>query len=575
MPSSKITPVPFETVGQLLTSGHLLDIPLNQRALEWDFSKMQSVWNDLREIAENPLLEHFMGFMVFQSAGTKQKPVYVVQDGQQRLMCLVSITGILYRLLLERDPSKSASQQASLANLFQTHNRPRLKLDSHHEHLSALLNQGIAGQPLGKERKSAAKFQKAFHELERTIRAELSSLSDEQLRDWASSYIIALHDRALLMAVSVTSPALALKIFYRLNVGGVALSASDIAKNLAYLAAERQHVPEREVTDRWERLVELVPFSSLSDFLRYWAEMQDEAMLKKKGSLDLALQEHCGNDVVAYLDKLVKSAQSLHDWWNESQGISIPVGEALRLLGRPALAYPLLWVADELLSDGVITLADRDAIAKAVECYIFRELTVGKRKTNEIRAHLILSATELRTNGATAAIGVLSAKSPDSVFQQAFETWVTRTKTKQFYVLREIERRLSEGQPTPGASYSWTDDKKTRAWEIEHICPIAKKAVLTVEVNRIGNLVLLEKALNRACKDKDFAGKRIIYRSGRTGPRPLHGSKMSAVVGGNYPTGIVYTALVAMSKIPLFGDKQIQARQKELAAVAVQQWKIS
>jgi hypothetical protein len=98
---------------------------------------------------------------------------------------------------------------------------------------------------------------------------------------------------------------------------------------------------------------------------------------------------------------------------------------------------------------------------------------------------------------------------------------------------------------------------------------------LSIEVNRIGNLVLLERALNRACRDKDFAEKRRIYKHGRKGPHPLDGSRVSSVVGGKYPKGVVYTALTEKTGTKVFGDKQIIDRQRELAALALVVWRVS
>jgi hypothetical protein len=573
MAISKISRFPSETVGQLLASGCVFEIPLNQRSLAWDSAKMKSVWADLVEATNNEW-EHFMGFMVFQKAGSRALPKFVVQDGQQRLMCLVSISGVLFRLLSEKDPKGSNAQKAALFNTFSIHGSPRLALDAHHEHLSVMLETGQPGRPPGEERQSAVKFTRAFKELESQIRNDLGSLSPSGLRSWVDKYLETLRRRVLFVAITVKSSALALKIFYRLNSGGVPLSQSDIAKNLAYLQAEREQIAEREVTSRWSTLVDLVPYSSLTTFLRYWAEMQDEEIIKEK-DLHLHLAAHCAGGVIPFLDELLESAQSLHDWWAGNKTKNSRVSDALQLLGRPALAYPILWVGDGLVAAKAITADEADALASAMENYIFRELTVSKRKTNDIEQHLVACAKVLRTKGAVAAIRTLASKSADSAFEEKFRTWVTRSKAKQFYAVRAIERKLTEDKPTVAADFKWSGKATSRAWEIEHICPVAKKSSLSIEVNRIGNLVLLERALNRACRDKDFAEKRRIYKHGRKGPHPLDGSRVSSVVGGKYPKGVVYTALTEKTGTKVFGDKQIIDRQRELAALALVVWRVS
>ena len=571
-----------ETVGGLLDTQYLFEIPLNQRSLSWSGTDLKTVWVDLLDCA-NSGYPHFMGFMVFENRPRNGKPNLIVQDGQQRLMCLLSITGILYRSI--KDDPDAAGEATSLRSWIERHGAPRLALDHHHGHLSKLLVNGTAEPHPGTEPKTAKKFRSAFASLEREIIAFTGKKTRPELQAWVRTFIRALQEDVYLISVTVNSPALALRVFDRLNARGVKLSQADIVKNMLYRAAHDQGQAEGEISTEWDRLVATVPFASITTYLRYWAQMADCKPYSEK-ELPNVLRSRIERDPLAFLQGLNVSARYLRDWWDCSQTskhIDKTVAEHLELIGHPQLAYPMLWRASELHSEASITTAELSSLAKSVEHFVFRELVVMKKKTSDIELHLIASMQALFEHGFATSQKVLRDKSDDEEFTKHFSTWTVRRSKKQFYTLREIERFLGS---SPGTSYVWKDDKRTRSWEVEHIYPQGSRSssnskgttshVLTVEVNRIGNLVLLERKLNNHVKDKSFEEKKKVYKSGFRTKRSSHARSQMVAVNGPVAEEVGkdrYQVLTAI-KAKDFGDEQVKKRQSQLAALAPDIWQI-
>ena len=574
-----------DTVGGLLDTNYGFEIPLNQRALSWRAVDLKTLWTDLLEatITGNP---HFMGFMVFENRRQNRKRILVVQDGQQRLMCLLAIAGILYRAIAD-DPN-AASEANSLRRWIDNHGTPRLVLDHHHHHLSELILSGKAGPHSGTEPLTAKRFASAFKSLEQEIQDFTSKKTKPELKTWVHTFVRTLQEQVYLISLMVESPALALRVFDRLNASGVKLSQADIVKNMLYQAALDKGQQESQISTQWDNLVTTVPFANVTTFLHYWAQFQDCESYAEK-DLPEAVRARIEADPISFLKALNLSAKHLREWWDCSQTsatVDKSVAENLKLIGRPQLAYPLLWRASELRVANLISDAELASLAKSLERYIFRELVVTQRKTSEIEQHLISATAELIENGPTKSQGVLRNRSNDEEFSTHFSNWTVREVKKQFYTLREIERFLGSGSPSPGTSYTWQDDKRTRAWEVEHISPKAPRKGAgsskppsnprTVELNRVGNLVLLEKALNNHVKDKSFVEKKKVYKDGFSTKRKSHSGSQMIAVSGPVPKQVgkkKYRVLTDFSS-KTFGDKEIIERQNELAALAPEIWRI-
>lgn len=558
-----MAPLPQTTIGAVLNASQF-SIPLNQRSLAWNFNKLKAVWDDLREATDRDL-DHFIGFMVFKESGTANQPCYEVQDGQQRLMCVLSICAILAKTI--KEDQTATTQYTYLRQLVMPKGSPRFLLDRHHQDVSRLFVD--EAQALQRGRPTAKRFSEAFRELEKEISTVMLAKSLPERDAWVTKFIETIDQRFLVTAVNVTSQSLALKVFHRLNSGGVPLSAADTVKTLFFSAAEQLRIKEGEIISRWDKIADAVPFAELTTFLKYWYLVE---MSKRITNTELAsgLEPRISADPIATLERMLADAVALQHWWAGEGDVDTDAAEALQLLGCPKLSYPLLWQASGECEAGSIAKKDVDRLARAIVSYFFRELTVRQKKTNDIEDEVAVVSKFVGAADIDGAIAALAAHSPDDEFELAFNTWSTGNKKKQFYVVREIERCLGKSK---GASFTWKDDKAKRSWEIEHIVPSSKQVDLKGSVNRIGNLVLLEKSLNRSVRDNDFAKKLQVYKNGKQRKRvDIPPSTMIAVVGPVSDHSITYAPVCDYSE---FQDKQIALRQRELAVLGKRIWEIA
>jgi hypothetical protein len=150
-----------------------------------------------------------------------------------------------------------------------------------------------------------------------------------------------------------------------------------------------------------------------------------------------------------------------------------------------------------------------------------------------------------------AAVGIVPT---DAQFQTQFETVRVNVSKLARYYLRSLERTAEE-QPNP----EFVVIEEAAIVNLEHIMPTAPSAEwpnaterdIESHGNRLGNLLLLQADLNAKIDRHDFDTKKKAYKK----------------------SSIQLTSHVASAK--KWGIKQIEDRQKVLAAYAVKTWKIA
>ena len=134
----------------------------------------------------------------------------------------------------------------------------------------------------------------------------------------------------------------------------------------------------------------------------------------------------------------------------------------------------------------------------------------------------------------------------------SFETSRVNVSKLARYLLRSLERTASN-EPNP----EWVVNEST-VINLEHVMPSAESADwpaisaqdIEAYANRLGNLVLLQADVNVRLDRSDFATKRKAYAK----------------------STFLLTSQVAEAKS--WGVPQIESRQKGLAKMAVQTWRI-
>ncbi|MGB0879021.1 MAG: DUF262 domain-containing protein, partial [Polaribacter sp.] len=85
-----------ETYRRLMGNGLKYEIPKFQRDYSWHIEQWDDLWQDTQLILEAEEEEHYMGYLVLQTADNKK---YTIIDGQQRLTTIsILILSMLKRL---------------------------------------------------------------------------------------------------------------------------------------------------------------------------------------------------------------------------------------------------------------------------------------------------------------------------------------------------------------------------------------------------------------------------------------------------------------------------------------------
>lgn len=110
-----------EKIGSIY-NGNLFEIPTYQRKYSWTDKERKELWDDIKEAFENNI-NHFFGTLIFKRADDKNslEEVYEIIDGQQRTTTLFILLNVLISKLNDGD------RKEDLIEAF-IHKRKRLKL---------------------------------------------------------------------------------------------------------------------------------------------------------------------------------------------------------------------------------------------------------------------------------------------------------------------------------------------------------------------------------------------------------------------------------------------------------------
>lgn len=282
MPLSKFN-VENRSCRQILGNGLTYAIPRFQRDYAWSEEEWEDLWLDVggpQSVVGEPV--HYMGYLVLQSAGTKE---FEVIDGQQRLTTISLLVLSAMRLLRTfigagRDPDLNqkrldqlrASYIGSLDPVTLT-TRNKLSLnrnnDGYYRDYMVTLSEPLPqrGFPA-----STQLMRRAVEWFERNLAARVAGEADPGMA--LAHFIESMSDALLFTVVTVDDQVNAYTVFETLNARGVRLSATDLLKNYLFSVGARGSVGAHELDElerRWERLLGRLGSESFPDFLRvHW-----------------------------------------------------------------------------------------------------------------------------------------------------------------------------------------------------------------------------------------------------------------------------------------------------------------
>lgn len=506
----------------LIGNGKKYRVPSFQRDYAWEEEQWEDLWNDVQELLANPGTFHYMGALVVEAVSDRD---FQIIDGQQRLATLsVLALAVIQRLLTltgdEQTQAANAERASELRKRFIGEKDPASLLqssklflnetdDCFYQDYLVQLRDPINPRGLPKSNRLLWHCFKWFGK-----RVADSALEGEALARLLSDTVAR---QLLFIQITVEDDISAYTVFETLNARGLALSSTDLLKNYLF---SRVGTPTdlQALQRRWRHMIGTVKHERFPDFLRYHLLCRFPQIRKQR--LFKTVREEVKNaaDVFALMNALEQRADlfaamddTAHEYWLE-RPTAKPYVRDLQLFG--VLQHmPLVFAAWERMGTDDFT-----RVLKLLCVLSVRFTVIGGLNTNELEPVYHRVAKALLDG---------TVRTPAEVFQEIRAVYVDdekfirdfshkemdtagRRKKVVKYLLCELE---SDASSTPR---DWETDTAT----IEHVLPENPSAQWDEAfhpdrqkdfIYRLGNLLLLESSINRACQNDRFGDKRLHY----------------------------------------------------------------
>ncbi|MBQ4826912.1 DUF262 domain-containing protein [Leisingera sp. HS039] len=510
-------------------------VPDYQREYVWDTDQVEQLLKDVREEmgdgAAHDAPEYFIGSIVVCPG---QEDVLDLIDGQQRMTTLyITLCAIRDRLSeLGSQPSSVLNAQIADATVDSLGEERRLyRLELQYEDSGDALTCLADGNPIETpSTQSMRNILNAHHVVTRFLSSEFGQ--DPAAIRRLYGYLT---NKVKLIRIQTEDVAKALKIFETINDRGVGLNSMDLLKNLLFMKTPKGQFDQLKNT--WKELQDTIfrmgekPLRFLRYFIfsRYDVETlrEDEiyGWFTKNDSL-----VGFGRDPIGFAKELVSAAKAYEQFrqGKSETGLRNRYLDNIRLLGgKAARQHLILLLAGRHLDPKLF-----DRLAAEVEnlffCYV-----ITREPTRDFERNFAKWATELRSikNETELETFILArfdrAKAElSNRFADAMgRLTLGSLQLYRFqYVLAKLTQQvdlLAYGE-TEGTR--WLGNYVSGGFEIEHIFPQTPTAEAAAEfgpisdpeiVQRLGNLVLVEKSINTSLGNRPYSEKGPVYQQSK------------------------------------------------------------
>jgi hypothetical protein len=514
---------------ELMGNGRLYRVPPYQHDYSWTEEQWEDLWTDVADLVDRPDDTHYMGALVVEGKSDRE---FAVIDGQQRiatlsLLALAAIkrlllwadagvdadanrqraAGLRARFIGEKDPASLV--EASKLTLNDTDNA---FYQDYLVQLRSPLN--ARGLP-----KSNRLLWECFRYFERQIEAWTGGSADGQRL--ARLVAETVGRQLMFIRIAVDDELNAYTVFETLNARGLELSATDLLKN--YLFSRLATAADREALQRrWLALMAVVQQERFPEFLRYHLQCEIPRVRSQRLFKLVRERVRTGADAFALLEDLERRAEVYaalfdprHEYWIERPECALYVRE-LNIL-RVRQMTPLVFAAWERLAP-----PDFARVLKLLAVVLFRYSAVSGLNPNALEPVFHRAARGLLDGATTTPAQVFASLRDvyvdDARFEQDFARMSVdangQGKKLTRYILARLESdaagRQVDPETDPGTVEHILPENPSAAWE-----DMFPRDLWTRCVYRLGNLTLLEHALNRNVGNADFAAKVRAYATSR------------------------------------------------------------
>ncbi len=510
-------------------------VPDYQREYVWDTDQVEQLLKDVREEmgdgAAQDAPEYFIGSIVVCPG---HDGILDLIDGQQRMTTLYITLCALRDRLAELGAPPSSVLNAQIADAavdVSGEERRRYRLDLQYEDSGDALTRLADGKTIdAPSTHSMRNMQNAHHVVTRFLVSEFGP-------DVAAvrKFYGYLTNKVKLIRIQTEDVAKALKIFETINDRGVGLNSMDLLKNLLFMKTPKGQFDR--LKDTWKELQDTIFRMGEKPlrFLRYFIFSRYDVELLREDEIYGWFSKNDGlvgysRDPIGFAKELVSAARAYERFreGKNEKGERNRFLDNIRLLGGQAARQHLIL----LLAGRHLGSALFDRLAAEVEnlffCYV-----ITREPTRDFERNFAKWATELRTiktEEELAAFIMARFDKTKADLSNRFDDAMGRLALRSLqmyrfqYVLAKLTQQvdlLAYGE-TEGTR--WLGNYVSGGYEIEHVFPQTPSAEAAAEfgpvsdpevVQRLGNLVLVEKSINTSLGNRPYREKRPVYQQSK------------------------------------------------------------
>lgn len=555
--------------GELFVSNYYYSIPEFQRDYSWTEEEVEALWSDITTTIDENRSDYFMGAIVINNS---KKPELMLIDGQQRfttisiLMCVIRD---IAREIKDEKRSDAIHQRYIITSYdFSTlSENPKLKLNDNNndfylKNIVAKTNETpVSQQPKNKKHK--------LHKSNKLISDAYSYLYENvQNRVVNNDFLKVLieieecvREKLISIVILVADEASSYLIFETLNDRGLALSVTDLLKNCLFSRAGKDI---EKIRKKWGEIEEKVGASELTKFMRYYWVSKYRVVRERELYREI-LKELLGSLTPIKLVEQLREAAEDYSAFEKPQDSSVWNSYPSEV--RNYVTCLNIFKVTQCYS---ILLAAKECLPAKSFAEVLRIIVVISLRYSLI---CVFPAVKLESVYSNVAIQIRGQKlqnvqdifkelykegvyPTDSEFISYFEVKSIRpSNAKQArYILSEINRKLM------GSKELVTNPDATQL-NLEHILPqkpsneawlsAFSDADSNVYLHRLGNMTLLDSSINTKISNNSFRDK--------------------------CETGFALSQLKITKELCKYlewGPTQIEERQKEMAKIACEIWRV-
>lgn len=532
-------------------------IPRFQRDYSWDTPQWDDLWMDIEQVLIKAEEDHYMGYLVLQTSDDKQ---YHIIDGQQRfttimILILAAIKNLKSFVLSHEEEDENKRRIDTLTKLYIGNEDP-VSLDYDNILVLNRNNDSFYRDYIVKLDTTRTRNLKASEKLMRNCLEFFTNKLRGKFhtgREYAA-YVQMVVEKLYFTKIEVTDELNAFRVFETLNARGVQLSSSDLLKNYLFsLVDNKAHVSRIETLEnKWARLNDIIRAEKLPEFLRYYwnsthKTIRSSEVFKTIRSAILTEEQVFAlvNDMIKYSDVYMALGNKDDELWHDYPEIR----KYVQLLNVFRVKQPY-----SALMSAWINLEEKEflRVLKHIVVICFRYNVICDKNPNDMDTPFNLLSIYIHDNH-TADLSLLDKiYVEDDSFVRAFEEKSFPYNTRNVKVVRYILGKIDKFK---GSNREVLPDEEDAS--IEHILPQDFDETWDIDealgnklVDRLGNMCLLEKTLNRDLQNVSYKIKIETY------------AKSSFKSANDLP-----------SSYEEWTDSSVINRQKEMAKIAKSIWK--